>query len=153
MKPHVFQINISDGGVPKQSVPQANISAQGVAGDRQRNLKVHGGPERAVCLFALESILALQEEGHPIYPGAAGENLTLAGLDWAALRPGDQLQIGSQVVLELTRYTEPCGNLAPFFTRGDFHRIAPDTHPDQTRFYARVLQSGEVTAGDLVLVR
>ena len=52
--------------------------------------KVHGGPERAVSLFSLEVIRRLQDEGHPIYPGATGENLTVAGLDWAALAAGTQ---------------------------------------------------------------
>ena len=37
----------------------------------------HGGPERALCLFSLERILELQAEGHPIFPGAAGENITI----------------------------------------------------------------------------
>jgi MOSC domain-containing protein YiiM len=152
MNAHIFQINISDGGVPKLAVQRVSISAQGVAGDRQRDLKHHGGPERAVCLFSLERILALQEEGHPIYPGAAGENLTLAGLDWEALKPGSRLKLGEQVELELTRYTDPCNHLIPYFSAGDFSRISPQKFPGWARFYARVLQEGEVQAGDPVSV-
>jgi MOSC domain-containing protein YiiM len=44
----VHQINVSDGGVPKHPVFEAKISKEGVEGDRQKNLKVHGGPDRAV---------------------------------------------------------------------------------------------------------
>ena len=80
--PHVHQISVSDGGVPKRPVFEARVTAQGVAGDRQRNVKVHGGPDRAVCLYSLELIEALKQEGHPIAPGSSGENFTLAGLDW-----------------------------------------------------------------------
>ena len=59
--PHVHQINISDGGVPKFPVLEAKITQHGLDGDRQRNLKVHGGLERAVCLFSLELIEHLLE--------------------------------------------------------------------------------------------
>jgi MOSC domain-containing protein YiiM len=152
MNAHIFQINSSDGGVPKLAIQRVVISPQGVAGDRQRNLKSHGGPERAVCLFSLERILALQDEGHPIFPGAVGENLTLVGIDWDTLKPGDCLQLGSQVRLELTRYTEPCDNLIPYFIGGDFNRISPHKFHGWARFYARVLQNGEVQTGDPVKV-
>src|SRR5437899_862580 len=79
--PYVHQINVSNGGVPKHPVPEARITVDGVAGDCQRSPKIHGGPDRAVCLFSLEVIEALRAEGHSIAPGSSGENLTLAGLD------------------------------------------------------------------------
>ena len=52
--PHLHQINVSDGGVPKRPVLEARVTKTGVEGDRQRNLNVHGGPDRAVCLFSHE---------------------------------------------------------------------------------------------------
>ena len=64
--PHVHQINVSDGGVPKHPVFQAKVSKEGVEGDRQNNLKVHGGPDRAVCLFSVDLIELMQDEGHSI---------------------------------------------------------------------------------------
>ena len=73
--PYVHQINVSDGGVPKLPVLEATVSNKGVDGDRQRNLKFHGGPDRAICVYSLELIEQLQEEGHPIDPGSSGENL------------------------------------------------------------------------------
>lgn len=88
MQGQIVQINLSDGGVPKQSVPSAQVETSGLVGDRQRNLKHHGGPDRAVCLWSAEIIQMLKEEGHPIAPGAAGENITVAGLDWQQLIPG-----------------------------------------------------------------
>ena len=114
--PHVHQVSLSDGGVPKRAVPAAQVSVEGLTGDRQRNRKFHGGPDRAVCLYSLEIIEALRAEGHSIGPGSAGENLTIAGLDWARLKPGDRLNIGADLQLEVMSYTTPCrvnGPLAP----------------------------------------
>ncbi len=71
----IFQINVSNGGVPKFARQQAELTPLGLVGDRQEETDVHGGPERALCLFSLERILALQAEAHPIFPGAIGENL------------------------------------------------------------------------------
>jgi MOSC domain-containing protein YiiM len=146
----VFQVNISDGGVPKRACNTASITAAGVERDRQRDLEVHGGPERAVCLYSLERILSLQAEGHPIYPGAIGENLTLSGVDWEQIVPGTRLRIGEQVLLEVTRYTIPCNNIAPAFKEGYYGRVSPNQHPGWARVYARVLQPGRVQTSDPV---
>ncbi|HMO25741.1 MAG TPA: MOSC domain-containing protein [Tepidisphaeraceae bacterium] len=149
----VHQISLNpEGGVPKHAVPRATVHTGGVAGDRQRNLKVHGGPERAVCLFSLERIQALQAEGHPIVPGSTGENLTIAGLDWDAIVPGTKLRIGEEVELEVLSYTAPCSNIADSFTARQFKRMSQKVHPGWSRVYARVLNEGDVRAGDVVRV-
>jgi MOSC domain-containing protein YiiM len=148
----VFQINVSDGGVPKLPVPAAEVTPLGVSGDRQSNLEVHGGPERAVCLFSLERILALQAEGHPIYPGSAGENITISGLDWPAIVPGVQLRIGRDILLEITRYTSPCSNISPSFLDQNSNRISQKKYPGWSRVYARVLQPGSIRIADTVQI-
>lgn len=147
----LYQINVSDGGVPKLPVPEAMITVQGVKGDRQRSPKIHGGPNRAVCLYSLEVIRALQAEGHTIAPGSAGENLTLAGLDWSRLKPGDRIRVGP-ARLEITSYTAPCEHNARWFRDGDFSRISQKKHPGWSRLYARVLEEGVVRPGDPVIV-
>ena len=48
----------------------------------------HGRPLQAVCLWSQDVIDALRDEGHPIRAGAAGENLTVSGIDWDTIRPG-----------------------------------------------------------------
>ena len=53
-------------------------------------------------------IEALNAEGHTIYPGAAGENITVEGIDWSRLRPGAVLSIGDEVTVELSSYATPC---------------------------------------------
>jgi MOSC domain-containing protein YiiM len=152
LRGRIHQISVSDGGVPKLPIPEARITTRGLAGDRQRSLTFHGGPDRAVCLFSLELIEALQAEGHPIKPGAAGENLTVAGLYWASLKPGDCLLVGETVRLEIMSYTVPCQHNARWFVRGDFKRISHKKHPGWSRLYAKVLAEGLVRVGDTVVV-
>ncbi len=148
--PHVHQINASDGGIPKQPVFEAKITKQGMDGDRQRNLKVHGGPDRALCLFSLELIERLQDEGHSIDAGSSGENLTLAGLEWEQLKPGVQLSIGPDVRIEVASYCAPCDLNARWFRDGEFSRISQKKNPGWSRLYARVLQGGIARPGDAV---
>ena len=147
----VEAIHISDGGVPKLPVVRALVTVGGVAGDRQRDLRHHGGPARAVCLYAVELIEALQREGHRMALGCAGENLTLRGIPWHTMVPGARLRAGT-VEAEITDYTSPCANLIPYFVDGDFSRISQKLHPGWSRVYARVTREGEVAVGDVVVV-
>ena len=149
----VFQINISDGGVPKLPVLSVNVTVNGLAGDRQRNLKYHGGPDRAVCLYSLERLLALQDQGHPVYPGATGENLTLTGVDWNQMVPDTLMRIGESLLIELTSYADPCPDLLPYFTDGANHLMDQDKYPGWSRVYARVLEPGMVKVADEVKIR
>ncbi len=122
----------------------------GLVGDAQNDTKHHGGPDRALCLYSLEVIERLRSEGHPIEPGYAGENMTISGLDWAEVQPGARLRIGQDVEIEVTSYTAPCSKNARWFINGDFTRMLQSRHPGESRVYARVLQEGEVRAGDEV---
>src|SRR5205085_595469 len=144
-------INVSDGGVPKKPRSSAWVDAGGVEGDRQRNLLVHGGPNRAVALYSLDLIRALQGEGHPIAPGTMGENLTIEGLDWSLMVPGARVQVG-EVELELTAYATPCRNIAGSFADGNSARVAQKRHPGWSRVYAKVLHEGRIAPGDSVVI-
>ena len=152
MNGHIFQINSSDGGVPKIAVREALLTPTGLVGDRQADRRFHGGPERALSLYPLELILQLQAEGHPIYPGSVGENVTVAGLDWSALEPGSRLALGDEVLVEISSYAGPCQTIAASFTDGAFKRISQKKHPGQSRLYARVLQTGRLIVGQRVRV-
>jgi MOSC domain-containing protein YiiM len=139
--------------VPKLPVESAEVTVNGLIGDKQNNTELHGGPNRAVSLFSLDLIQALQAEGHPIAPGATGENLTLVGLpqaDWATLEPGSRLKIGNAVEIEITSYVSPCYKLTDSFAGGDFSRISQKLHPGWSRLYAKVIRPGVVHPGDLV---
>ncbi len=144
----IVQLSVSNGGVPKRAVPMARITPLGLEGDAHRDGEHHGGPERAVCLFAMEAIRELQAEGHPLVPGALGENVTLEGLDWSAVQPGTRLQLGDEVVLEVTRYTTPCFNIRPAFRGGDYSLVSQKRHPGRSRVYARVIATGMLHGGD-----
>ncbi len=150
--PHVHQINVSDGGVPKLPILEATVREQGLEGDRQRNLIYHGGPDRAVCLFSLELIERLQDEGHPIDPGSSGENLTLAGVDWEVMKPGVRVTVGPEVELEVTDFTTPCRHNARWFRDEEFLRISQKINPGWSRVYAKVRRSGVVRPGDAVMI-
>ena len=147
----LHSINISNGGVPKLPQPACYISVEGLAGDRQRDLRYHGGPDRAVCLYSLDLIEALRAEGHSITPGSIGENLTLSGIDWAAMQPGATVAVG-EVLLQLTDYAAPCNNIARSFQRRQYVRVNQKVHAGWSRLYARVLTAGTVRLGDSVRV-
>lgn len=152
MKATLIQINVNpNGGVPKMPVESTRLGIERVEGDKQRSLKFHGGPSRAVCLYSAEVIAALRAEGHPIEAGWAGENLTISGLDWNAMVPGVQLQIGDATI-ELTSYTNPCKHIAFAFTDANWKRISQKEHPGWSRVYGRILVEGKVNAGDEVRV-
>ncbi len=146
----VYQVNVSDGGVPKRPVAGAFVGALGVEGDSQADTVHHGGADRAVCLYSLDVIQRLRSEGHPIQSGHAGENLTISGLDWTRVTPGTRLSIGPQVELEVTSYTSPCSKNSGWFKDGNFGRMSQRLHPGESRVYARVLTEGPVRAGDSV---
>src|SRR5687767_9401329 len=134
---------VSGGGVPKGPIPVAEIGYRGVRGDRQASRKHHGRVWQALCLWSADVVDDLAMEGHPIAPGRAGENVSITGIDWSALRPGLQLGIG-EVLVELTAYATPCTKNARLFADRDFHRILHDRHPGSSRIYASVLADGTV---------
>ena len=147
----VHAINTSKGGVPKLPQPEASVTVDGLVGDRQRDRRYHGGPMRAVSLYSLERIRALQAEGHPVDVGTMGENVTVAGLDWSRVGPGVRVSVGD-VLLEITRDAPPCKTIAGSFRDGGFTRASQKVHPGWSRFYARVLREGSVRVGDRVAV-
>lgn len=150
MPGRIFQLNTSPGGVPKLAIREAEVTELGLTGDDHKFPDIHGGPERAVCLFSLERILELQSEGHPIFPGAVGENITVSGIDWNEVTPGQQLQLGDEVLVEITSYTSPCNSIPESFCGGEYQRISQKLHPGYSRVYARVLRPGRIAIGQLV---
>jgi MOSC domain-containing protein YiiM len=144
----VVQISVSAGGVPKRPVARARVGPLGLEGDAHRNPRYHGGPDRVLCLFALERLEALIAEGHPVAPGVLGENLTVAGLDWSAVGPGARFRLGDRVLIEVTRFTSPCRSIRDAFHDGDPGRVSEKRHPGWSRVYARVLEPGEIRSGD-----
>jgi MOSC domain-containing protein YiiM/GNAT superfamily N-acetyltransferase len=152
MDGRVLQVNVSPGGVPKLPVDRAWVGIFGLEGDRQRHDTSHGGPHRAVALLGIEAIERVQADGHPIYPGSVGENLTTAGIELAGLPVGSRLAIGEDLVIELSGPANPCNLIADSFRGGKSGRISILTHPADSRMYARTLVEGEVRTGDPIRV-
>lgn len=145
----VVQINTGDGGVPKTPVGQVVVTTDGLAGDRQADKKHHGRPFQAVCLWPTEAIDTLAAEDHPVSAGCVGENFTVEGLDWLALRAGTRLALGDTLI-ELSYPAVPCRKQAQWFTDGDFSRLAYEKHPEWVRWYGWVRRPGTVSTGDRV---
>ena len=148
----IKSINIKgSGGVPKTPVNKSFLGKKNVSGDQQNDLKHHGGVDRAVCLFSIEIIQALKEEGHPISPGSTGENLTIEGIDWSLMTSGTTLSVG-EAKIELTRPAPPCKTIKDSFIDGQFIRISEQKNPGFSRWYARVLKEGVVCKNDKVII-
>lgn len=145
------QINVSDGGVPKLPVRDASITVHGLTADRQQDRKHHGRPFQAVCLWSVEVIEELAGLGHPIAPGSAGENLTLEGLDWTALRPGVLVRLGDALI-ELSFPAVPCRKQSRWFSDGDYSRISFEVNPQWARWYGWVRRPGHIRADAQVVV-
>ena len=139
------------GGVPKPLVQSLQITVDGCVGDFQRDKKHHGGPQQAVCLFSEEVITMLQAEGHPVYPGSVGENILLREVDWKMIVIGSKFHF-DELVLEVTSDAPPCKTIRDSFTDGCFKTISSKVAPNLTRWYAKVINEGQVRIGEKVLL-
>lgn len=148
--PRIYQINVSNGGVPKWPIESATVTELGIEGDAHNDKQGHGGPERALCVYAIEQINQLRAEGHSVAPGSMGENITTEGLDLFMIAPGDRFQLGEEVVVEVTHHTTPCFKISGSFSDGNFSRVSAKTHPGWSRFYVRVLAGGTIRTGDII---
>lgn len=148
----VVSLHRSNGGVPKLPAERVFVSLSGMEGDRQRNRRFHGGPNRALCLYSAERLAALAAEGHPAWPGSMGENVLVTGLPWERVVPGVVLRLGG-VEAEVTGYAAPCESIAGSFCDGGFKRVGQKVHPGWSRVYVRILREGEIAQGDVATIR
>ena len=147
-------------GIPKTPAARALVTRLGLAGDRQKVGWLqpwggHGGEDKAIMLWSLDVINQVASEGHPLcQPGRCGEQLTISAVDWRLVQTGARVQIGSEVLLEITFHKMPCRAQSPNFSEaGDgMQRISPQHYPDARRVLARVLRAGHVATGDEVSV-
>jgi MOSC domain-containing protein YiiM len=150
----VASVNVSHGGVPKRPIPGGWVDRLGLEADAHEEPEpVHGGVDQAISIYSVESIARVVADGHRAFPGAFGENLTLAGIELGELRAGDELKIGDGgLVLELYAHAEPCQTIAHWFVERRIARIGSKLHPEDARWYARVVSEGPMFAGDRVEV-
>lgn len=118
-------------------------------GDRQADLTVHGGPEKAVYAYPSEHYLFWKQElpGMELPWGMFGENFTTEGLFETETHVGDTFRIGSAELM-VTQPRMPCYKLGIRFGRADI--IKRFLWSERSGFYFSVLKEGEVGAGDEV---
>ena len=116
-------------------------------GDRQADLSVHGGPNKAVYAYPSEHYEFWKRElpEMDLPWGMFGENFTTAGLSEAELNIGDKFSVGTAQLM-ITEPRMPCYKLGVRFGRNDI--IKRFLVSERTGFYFAVLQEGEVGVGD-----
>jgi MOSC domain-containing protein YiiM len=139
----LLQLNTSNGGIPKTPVLFARVTKDGVEGDRQKNRKYHGGPDRAICLFSEELYDRLRSFGIDLPFGAVGENFTSRGLDLQSLAKGDRLKVG-QCIIEITNVRVPCATLKKW------DADLPELIVGFSGWVCKVIEEGAVKPGDRV---
>jgi MOSC domain-containing protein YiiM len=118
-------------------------------GDRQADLRVHGGAEKAVYAYPSEHYDYWRTELPDIeLPwGMFGENFTVEGLNEKEVNIGDRFRIGDALFM-VTQPRMPCYKLAAKFERDDI--IKRFLQSKRTGFYFSVIEEGEVGAGDRI---
>jgi MOSC domain-containing protein YiiM len=101
-------------------------------------------------VWSSEVVDLLRAEGHPIHPGAAGENVSISGLEWSMVRAGVRLRIGTALA-EISVFALPCKQNGQWFVDRRFDRMHHDRGP-VSRAYASVLETGEASIGDEVVL-
>jgi MOSC domain-containing protein YiiM len=125
---------------------RVRVEGVNVGDDRQADLRVHGGPDRAVYAYASEdSAWWAAELGRKIPPGMFGENLTLEGIDVSGAVIGERWRVGG-VELEVCQPRIPCFKLGHRF--GDPLMVKRFGEASRPGAYLRVVTEGELGAGD-----
>lgn len=125
------------------------ILADGLAPDAQADRRVHGGPEMALHLYPLDHHAWWREEigNHPLLaePGGFASNLAVAGLTEEMVHIGDRFRCGTALI-EVSRPRAPCWKIEHRFAcPGMVARIIAS---GRCGWYFRVIETGEVAAGD-----
>lgn len=121
-------------------------TTEGLRGDEQADRRVHGGPDKAICIYPGEHYPHWREElGLDLPHGAFGENLTTRGLEERAVHVGDRFRIGS-VLVEVSTPRRPCWKLGARWSSRDLPVRLQES--GFTGFYVRVVESGLLCAGD-----
>ena len=135
-------------GIYKQPVGgRVRLRTQNLDGDRQADLTVHGGAQKAVYCYPLDHYDYWKKElpGRELPFGVFGENFTVESPLEDFIHLGDQFAIGSAQVI-VTQPRLPCYKLGIRFGSDDMVRRFLASR--RTGFYLAVTEEGEVAAGD-----
>ena len=126
------------------------LREKNIDGDGQGDLRVHGGTYKAIYGYPFEHYAYWQQklDRDDLSYGQFGENLTVEGLLEEAVHIGDIFQIGTTVKLQITQPRVPCFKLAYKMGLPEFPKQFLESR--RVGFYFRVLEEGEITAGDAI---
>ena len=136
-------INTGAAKIPRDG--RIPVSLQGLDGDEQGNLKVHGGPNKAICCYPYEFLDQWRADGIELPEGALFENLTLEGLTDRHVHLGDIYQL-DDLRVQVTQPRRPCATVSARWSMKELPRLMQTTN--RTGFYFRVLEPGTVAQGD-----
>ncbi|CAE7781353.1 putative E3 ubiquitin-protein ligase ARI5 [Symbiodinium microadriaticum] len=131
-------------GLPKRSVQEALVTPMGLPGDFQTAPFIavwggHAGFDPAVMLWSQEVLEAVNSEGASFFPGASGEQILVSCVDWTLMTTGVRVQIGKEVLLEITYLKGPCKKQDSNFAQPEAKaRISPTKYPGSSRVMAKV---------------
>ena len=136
-------------GIFKEAVPgRVAVRPHNLDGDAQADLSVHGGADKAVYGYPSEHYPFWCEWlGAELPWGAFGENLTTEGLLEDAVGIGDRFHVGS-ALLEVSQPRIPCHKLGVRHQRPDLPKHFLQS--GRSGFYFRVVEAGELAAGDAI---
>lgn len=147
---------ISSAGAKVERAGRVALGELGFEGDEQADRKNHGGPDKAVLVYAAHNYPRwAAEQGLDFPDGAFFENLTLRAvpgaepLDETTARLGDTWRLGSAIV-QVSQPRSPCYKLAARWGVDDL--VQRVTQTGWSGWYLRVLEPGEVQAGDAVVL-
>jgi MOSC domain-containing protein YiiM len=141
-----------ESAIAKSRVAATDIelAPTNLAGDRQADLTVHGGVDKAVYAYPTTHYPAWQAEGFAVDVGGLGENVALAGVAEDDVRLGDVWRWGEALV-EVSQPRAPCYKLALHTGRKDLGPRMLAT--GRSGWYLRVVRPGRVpTGGEMTLV-
>ena len=135
-------------GIFKQAVKgRVLLKTLNLEGDRQADLNVHGGPDKAAYAYSFDHYESWSRElgRNDLKFGQFGENLTVSGLTEEKVHIGDIFRVG-EALLEVTQPRVPCFKLGLKMGLPQFPKQF--LHSGRSGFYLRVLEQGMVGAGD-----
>jgi MOSC domain-containing protein YiiM len=140
-----------DGPVMVTPARAKGLGMVGLAGDRVYDVRNHGGPDQAVYAYAREDLdFWAAELDRPLGNGMFGENLTTEGVDVNGALIGERWRIGPEVILEACCPRIPCGTFQGWLAQAGW--IKRFTQAARPGTYLRVIEPGEIQAGDAVEV-
>lgn len=134
-------------GIDKKPVSgDVYLSRINLEGDAQADLRFHGGPDKAICVYSFDHFSFWEDIlGIKLVYGAFGENLTVKGMTEEEVCIGDIFTIGD-AILQITQPRQPCYKLS---NKLGFPRLPKLVqHTGYTGFYCRVLKEGIINAED-----